>query len=173
AMDDAPWHENERLMTNLFSLQVRPEPGDTAFSDITELMPGECLVIERSNLSSHRSAIRWNAEPPLMQPEIWAERFGQELNHAVISAIGGHGPVASMLSGGLDSGPITVLASQYLAARGRALIATSWTLERFAQADERAWIETLGRHLGCRLELFAGDDMLPFSRLDPSMANPE
>ena len=83
-----------------------------------------------------------------------------------------NGPVACMLSGGMDSGPMAESAVQRMREEGRSLVPISWTLPEQPSADESKWIWILCRHLGVEARLFAPKERA-LGDLDENLVNPD
>lgn len=67
----------------------------------------------------------------------YAEEFKHLLARAVQRRLRSSGPIGSMLSGGLDSVPLSILAAQQLREKNQRLAAFSWVYDRYPDADER------------------------------------
>ena len=167
------FQENPEFLSNFFAFQPAEPPGQTALLGINELLPGETLVLGPSGLHIYREPFRFELESVPDSDSAWIETFRDTLKQSIEGCTRGQEKVASMLSGGLDSGPMTAIAFRQLLDRGGELLPISWTLTRFPDADERSWIELLCRQLGIQPRLFDGSDLVPFSRLEIDQINPD
>lgn len=115
--------------------------------DVEQLGPGECMTWRDGVAERHRY-YAWEYRPA--SPAARTARAGElgtVLGTAVEAQLVADVPIASFLSGGLDSAAITGLADRALARRGEHL--RSFTV-RFADAslDESARARTVARELG-------------------------
>lgn len=175
-LSPTPPQEDPRFMAALFALRGAPTLGLSAFREIRELRPGERLHADAATLDSQRPSIEFaadRADADNITPDTAVARFTTRFEQAVAATLGADGPVAVMLSGGLDSGPVAVVAAERLRARGRRLQAVSWTLPAYPSADERRWIEASAAAAKLPLTLFDGSDCLPFSDLEQAPASPD
>ncbi len=168
-----PAQENRHFIARLLGTNKVPEPGVTVFEGVNELRPGETLTWKDGVISLERSPFDFGEPIGRLSTHDWMQRFSETLEYSVATSLGARGPVASMLSGGLDSGPMTVMASDRLNQLNRSLVPTSWFLKAYPEADESRPIRRLAEYLGCELKSFSGDEMLPFRNLSPEMISPE
>jgi asparagine synthase (glutamine-hydrolysing) len=165
--------ELDRLrLAELFAGEELSGPG-TFFAHVRALVPGELLLVgadevRRRPLPRPEPASRLEAGT---RPEELVERFAALLDAAVARRLRGCRRAAVMLSGGLDSAPLALLAARHLG--GDAVTALSWRLDA-AAADERRFVEATARAGGLDVEWIAGDDpqALPFAGLDRWPVNP-
>ncbi len=81
----------------------------TAYRGIDRLPPGHLLILERGRVQTRRW---WHLEPrDLARADLHPEALQDALAKASIAALRG-GPVAAMLSGGLDSSSLSLLAQK-------------------------------------------------------------
>lgn len=168
-MDNKPFELDPIFISGHFSSQPAPPPGLTPFSGITELMPGECLVLADEKLTRTRRELNLTSEFDYRDPADCIARFGELFEQSVAATLPAEGNVACMLSGGLDSGPMAILADRLLAEKSRRLVVTSWQLPAYPEADEGEWISQVMGELRQPAELFDGSPMRPFDRLDELM----
>lgn len=161
------------FMVGLMSLQGSPQPGNSAFKAVTELMPGELLTFGGATPVIERPALNFDSDFDYRHPGDCVARFLELLEQAVAATLPDSGDVACMLSGGLDSGPIAVLADRQLAERSQSLQAISWTLKDYPEADEEQWIRKTGEVLREPVRLTDGNGWLPFDLLDDSVLCPD
>jgi len=139
-----------RLMADL-----RPDPSSTSHLHIRQLRPGHCLRINNSGIAMRRY---WTLEPtPLLRlhsPGEYEEAFREQLSRAVGCRMRTVFPIASELSGGLDSSAVTAFAASLIVDKDRLHTFTN-VVQRDAQgvkmlADEEAYADALIRHCGIR-----------------------
>lgn len=101
-------------------------PGRSLFRDIAPLLAARTLTLRPGGQPLIRTYWQLTMEPELrLRPAEYAEALRELLERAVRSALRTRHPVASMLSGGLDSTGVACLAARQLAARGQKLITVS------------------------------------------------
>ena len=100
------------------------EPSRSFYRDICRVPPGHRVVWRDNRVTIDRY---WRPEDLptlwLKRDEDYAEALHDLLDQAVRCRIGTQGPVATQLSGGLDSSSVTALAARALAEQDRPLIA--------------------------------------------------
>ena len=151
---------------DLDSLALMPMPksvrGTTPYRAVRRLPGGHVLIHDDQGTRLQRW---WNPETGVItrhrDRRDYAEQAGALLRQAVESALRSHGPVASTLSGGLDSTLATALAAHALAKRGDSLNAYTavpepglatferpgWESNDFAHAAKVAALHTNVRHV--------------------------
>jgi len=164
---------NPTFLTGKLALQGAPQPGHSAFKAVTELMPGEVLTVSGNQHAIERPPLQLDSDFDYRHPGDCVARFLELLNQAVATTLPDTGDVACMLSGGLDSGPIAVLADRQLAERGQRMHVTSWSLIDYPDADEQKWIRDSASVLRAPAQLIDGSTWLPFGRLDDSVHCPD
>jgi asparagine synthase (glutamine-hydrolysing) len=125
-------------------LLSQPRADETFSQGVLALPPGHMLHVTRA---AAKLVCYWR--PSLIRrrhrtPENAAEELRELVTAAVTSRVRGSGPVASHLSGGLDSSAIAVLASRILKPQGRTLLGYSF-IPSLASAfdDERPFVEAV------------------------------
>jgi asparagine synthase (glutamine-hydrolysing) len=84
----------------------------TLFAGVTQLMPGHCLTIDTKGVRTRRYwDVTYNHDNG-HSAEWWAERLREKVNDSIKVHLRSDVPVGSYLSGGVDSGLTTLLASQ-------------------------------------------------------------
>lgn len=139
-----------RLMADL-----RPDASATSHLHIRHLPPGHCLRINRDGISIRRY---WTLEaPPLLRLHSageYEEAFREQLSRAVGCRLRTVFPIASELSGGLDSSAVTAFAALLVKDKNRLHTFTN-IVEPDAQGvkileDEEPYADALIRHCGIR-----------------------
>ncbi|MEN1728775.1 MAG: asparagine synthase-related protein [Pseudomonadota bacterium] len=164
-----PFRESGHYLAAHFALQSAPPAGSTAFEDVQELMPGELLQFENDTLSLSPQPLSLEADPALYADPVAS--FRELLTNAVHTALPDSGDVAVMLSGGLDSGPMAMLADSKLAQSNQALKPVSWSLNAFPEADEAQWILHYDQALRSAPIITDLSDRLPFGDLDTAYSS--
>lgn len=167
------WREEPRYIGSFFALRSRHHPELSAFTGIQELLPGEHLHWSSSRSRSSRVPFDFGDYARVCSTSEWIEAFDQVLGKSVAACTDEASLVAAMLSGGLDSGPMVVKASQVMHGAADHLFPVSWFLSQHPASDESRWIELLCGHLKLRLSSFDGSSPLPFdatslSEIDPN-----
>lgn len=97
----------------------------TFYADVFRLPPAHCLTCDISGMHIRRY---WTLTPgpqlELATSEAYANAFLEVFTEAVRCRLRSPGPIGSMLSGGMDSGSVTAVASRLLAAEGKGPLAT-------------------------------------------------
>jgi asparagine synthase (glutamine-hydrolysing) len=97
----------------------------TFFEEVHRLPPAHSLAFSPAGLRIERY---WSPEPGpelhLSSDREYGEAFLEVFEEAVRCRLRSHGPVASMLSGGVDSGSVVAVASELLARAGRGPLRT-------------------------------------------------
>ncbi|MDA8145647.1 MAG: asparagine synthase (glutamine-hydrolyzing) [Thermaerobacter sp.] len=95
-------------------------PGHGIFRQVAELEPGCCLTYEREGLRRHRY---WSLQSKPHSDDLptTLRRVRELLEDAVTRQLVSDVPVATLLSGGLDSSAVTAMAATEFARRGRIL----------------------------------------------------
>jgi asparagine synthase (glutamine-hydrolysing) len=160
---------DERRLARFFALGGLEGDG-TFFAAVREVLPAHAVVVDGDGL---RQVRYWAPEAGplrLRDKREYGEMLADRLREAVAAQLRSTGPVALLLSGGLDSSAIAATASS-LAPR-RPLKAVSWVFDELPSCDERAWIDPVVRH--CCLEplQFAGDGEWPFRDIGAWRRNP-
>ena len=164
---------DQNFLVGHFALRTAPPPGCSAFSGVTEVLPGESLTVTDRGVDTDRRPLDLSSDFDYRHPGDCISRFRELLEQAVSTALPAEGSVACMLSGGLDSGPVAALADRQLAQAGRGLQVCSWQLSGFPEADESVWIQIAAKGLSQPVDLFEGSSHLPFACTDDSTINPE
>lgn len=132
-------------------------PGHGIFRGVRELLPGHWLIFDRSGL---RTQAYWQLEsrPHTDTPAETAARVRELLREAVHRQLVADVPVATLLSGGLDSSAITAFAAEAFAAEGRGPLHT-WSIDytdndryfrthAFQPDPDRPFVQAMSASLG-------------------------
>ncbi len=146
---------------------------ETFHSGILSLPPGTSMTVDRFGIRQRRY---WAPQPGRVQvpkrPTEAIEALRDLLFAAVECRLEGNYPVASLLSGGLDSSSIVAIAARCLEKQNRELTAISAVLpeeSRTRFADEREYIDEFRSWPNIRIEYVTAAGRGPFDSLsDPS-----
>lgn len=116
---DVPMRINEARIADFLEDMEAIDLTSTFFTDCHRLPPAHVLVIEQGRLRCWRY---WQLTPgPIIRRSTdaaYGEAFLEAFTEAVRARLRAPGRVGSMLSGGLDSGSVTVVAARLLAEAG-------------------------------------------------------
>ena len=140
----------------------------TVFKDISTVKHGEIIVITSGNIQKHtqplneifHTGVHYHSEKEAI------EGYLHLLEAAVAKTIQPNKQYGIMLSSGIDSSSIAVLAARILRESGRTLKAISWTLPNDKLGDESQKIQELCSMHDIPLTLFDGEKYGPFDALD-------
>jgi len=124
-----------------FSLAMQLETRTLAcIENLLPLEPGVFIKLESKKTTIERF---YRATPKqrrqLPSDQAYAEEFRRLLTQAVVRRMRAVEPVATMMSGGLDSVPIAIAASELELKNEHRHQALSWVFDRFSEADERRY----------------------------------
>ncbi|MBE0592474.1 MAG: asparagine synthetase B [Gemmatimonadales bacterium] len=114
SLPSVPRRLNEGVLADYLALLAQDKV-QTFYSDILRLPPGHLLHVSRERRTQR---CYWKLDPSrglrLGSDGEYAEAFGEIFGEAVRCRLRSHGPVAAMLSGGLDSSSIVATARRML-----------------------------------------------------------
>ncbi len=157
-------------LVRFFGLEP-PRPGRTYFQGVQEVDPGTVVRFDAGGFESHRF---WTPEFDIRRPVAsdseFAERFRTQLRLATSRLLTAPDRLGIMLSGGIDSTTLAVLAARQVGTgRGAATArpaACSWVFDELSSCDERPGIEaTLAAHDFDVIQV-SGDGCWPLVDLD-------
>src|SRR5690606_33625898 len=92
-----------------FLVDAYHERRRTLLADVDAVTPGRVVELRRSSRNERRF---WKPDPTVAQgrAEVHAERLREALDAAVRDRLRGPGPVSALVSGGIDSSSIAVVA---------------------------------------------------------------
>lgn len=140
--------DEEYLLGTLLLTPLGPER--SFFRGMERLAPGGLLRVSAEGLERN---LHWQPDAATAgrrpcRPEEAAEELAALLAEAVRCRLPAAGPVATHLSGGLDSSAVTVLAARMLRGQGRPLYAYSFLPRQggcYSDNDERPYIDAVLR----------------------------
>ena len=149
-----------------FAMQpASAEPERSPFTDIRLLRPNQRLIwtanhgvrFETGQFRLGRQRLRFNRD------EDYAEGFRERLSAAIADRTRGIEKLGILLSGGMDSCPVGCLAADLFRKSGQSLMAYSWTLGQYPEADETRELSECAEFAGIPTVLLPADDLLPFA----------
>jgi len=107
---------------------------------IEPLSPGHCLSLKDNTISNE---VYYLPDPEkriwLKDDDAYALEFRRLLDQAVARRLRSLSPIGAMLSGGLDSVPMSISATKILKKNHTKLTAFSWVFDKFPESDEREY----------------------------------
>lgn len=151
---------NEAKVTGWFVHQAE-QSHLACLHGLSVIQPG-CLFewqSKRGNTPSITPFYQVNPERriTLESDQDYANEFRRLLDQAVLRRMRSNGNVGSMMSGGLDSVPITISAGTV----NRDIIAYSWCFDESSGMDERRYSSPICDQLGIKQTMIACDDLWP------------
>ena len=129
------------------------------------LAPGECLnifdVITRECKRDYFYQFDGSVRTILENDQAYAKQFKALLSQAVERRSRAIGPVGSMLSGGFDSVPMSILLSQKLVNQEKKMTAFSWVFDRHSDVDERQYSSMVCEKFDIQQVCINCDDVWP------------
>ena len=167
------FEEDPEYLAGFFSLHAQPLEGRTPFRSVRSLLPGELLTIDGARVRRTRTPFPVATRPRWSSENEAVEQFRDLLDDSVRNCLATATDTAVMLSGGMDSAPVAVLADRTLRSTDRRLLPITWSLHEFPEADETRWVDEVAERLSTPLLRLESSQLLPFT--DPAAApvNPE
>ena len=135
---------NEPKLADWFDVLME-DHGETLYRDVLRLPAAHSLTVGPAGLRVSRYwELDRHGELRLGSDEEYLEAYRDHLTAAVRSRIPDHGPVGSMLNGGLDSSSIACIAADALSSRGEGPLHTFSTIfSDVMESDERPYIDAV------------------------------
>ncbi len=145
---DVPARLNETMVGDHL-IGMQDDRVITFFEGILRLPPGHSMVVCPANVGIHRYwSLDPNREVRLNSDADYTEAFRELFLNAVSSRLRSSYPVATYLSGGLDSSSVTCAARDILRQAGDALLITlSVVYDQVRECDEQKCIDLVPRFL--------------------------
>jgi len=127
------------------------------------LSPGELIYCTAQQEYSLEIFYRFDASKRtiLKDDDAYAEHYKALLAQAVKRRARSIDRIGSMLSGGFDSVPISILMAQELAKEGQQLTAFSWVFDQYKDADERQYSQAVCQDFNIKQHCIDCDDVWP------------
>lgn len=144
-------------LAEIFIIGPARTPGHGVYKDISELRPGQCMIVNRSGA---KTITYWRLRSSEHEHNVeqTAEHVRELLKDTVERQLVSDVPVCTLLSGGLDSSALTTLAVHYYAANGQGNVHTysvdyrdndkHFEAHAFQPGSDAPWIERMTTHLG-------------------------
>ena len=146
---------------------VMPDPAQTFYQGLLRLPGGHCLTVARDRFELRRCwSVDLGREMRLPSSEAYAEAFREVFAQAVGCRLRSAFPVASMLSGGLDSASVTSMAGRLLAGTGRRLHTLSVCFPKTPESDEQSYSQAVTDAGDYETHSIDGDRLSPLMELD-------
>ncbi|QGG57308.1 asparagine synthase (glutamine-hydrolyzing) [Paenibacillus sp. B01] len=144
-------------IAELFIVGPARTPGVGVYKDLTELLPGKCMTVDRGGARVHTY---WELRSREHEHgvEETAAHVGELLRDTVERQLASDVPVGTLLSGGLDSSALTALAVDFYGRSGAGSLDTFsvdyvdndkfFKSHAFQPNADAPWIEKMVSHLG-------------------------
>ncbi|OBR68507.1 asparagine synthase (glutamine-hydrolyzing) [Paenibacillus oryzae] len=143
-------------LAEIFVMGPARTPGVGVYKEISEVRPGQCMVINRAGV---KTITYWRLRSETHEHNIdeTARRVGELLKDTVERQLVSDVPIGTLLSGGLDSSALTALAVHYYTERGQGALPTfsvdyrdndkHFQAHDFQPNSDAPWIERMVSHL--------------------------
>jgi asparagine synthase (glutamine-hydrolysing) len=168
-LEDVPDEIDEFEVARHLFIPLGSDVSATYYRQVRRLMPAHVLVVSDQHLETHRY---WQLDPTrelrLSSDGEYAEALRETFVEAVRCRLRSATPVASMLSGGIDSASITCVAANLLEDVGRSssLHTLSAVYPSVPSSDEREFIEDVLRKYRMVPHFLAADAVNPIAAID-------
>lgn len=166
ALEEVPKRLDEERLADTLTLNFE-SVRSTIYKQIRRLPPAHTMTISPRGVRERKY---WTPEPRDIRAttdDEYAEQFYEVFEQAVQCRMRSAFPVASELSGGLDSSSVACVARNLLGSQGRGNLHTvSLLFDRFPEQDERSYIDSVLETEGFTPHFIAADDIGQLSFLD-------
>ncbi len=166
-LQQVPRQLNEVRIADYLTLTME-DRAITSYQDILRLPPAHSMVISQSGMEIRSY---WELDPhreiKMDSDEAYAEKFREIFTEAVRCRLRSAFPIASQLSGGLDSSAVTCVARDLLAEKKNTSLHTISTIfDTITKCDERPFMNAVLEQGGFIPHYVHGDEFGPLSNLD-------
>ncbi|KAB8330903.1 lasso peptide isopeptide bond-forming cyclase [Scytonema tolypothrichoides VB-61278] len=166
-LQQVPRRLNEVRIADYLTLTME-DRAITSYQDILRLPPAHSMVVSQSGMKMWSY---WELDPhreiKMDSDEAYAEKFREIFTEAVRCRLRSAFPIASQLSGGLDSSAVTCVARDLLAETKKTSLHTISTIfDKITECDERPFINAVLEQGGLIPHYVHGDKFGPLSNLD-------
>jgi asparagine synthase (glutamine-hydrolysing) len=159
---EVPRRLNEVMVADYLT-GLRDDKTTTFYKDIVRLAPGSWIAVSTEDV---RSGEYWRLDPSyelhLGSEDEYVETFRSVFEEAVRCRLRSSVPVATTLSGGLDSSSVTCTAREILKREGKGpLLTLSMVYDLVPECDEREFIDTVVAQGGIEPFYFTADNAVP------------
>lgn len=166
-VDDVPREIDEmRVASHLLRTFWNRE--STFYKGVLRLPPAYTMTVTRDGARLRNYwALDGERQVDLASDDEYAEAFREIFNEAVRCRTRSNSSVASLLSGGLDSSSVAVVAREILRAEGRTPLHTlSGVFDEVTQCDERPYIEAVLAQGDCVPHYVHADSLSPLAEIE-------
>ena len=153
-----PYNINDEKAARILMNEMEAQPSST-IQGISPLNPGQMLIATGDLLELERF---YTPDPErritMENDEAYAREFRRLLDQAVKRRLRSIGPIGTMLSGGLDSVPMTISAAKQ---SDESLNAFSWVFDEYPEQDERQYSAPVCASQGVTHNLINCDHIWP------------
>ena len=137
---------DEKRISRFFSLR-RSNDVSTCVKHVTQLHPGFELRVNGNGETEIQNVYLPDPEKRISfaNKQEYVEAFRSILDLSIKDRLRTISSVGSMTSGGMDSLPMSVVASKELAKENERLLAVSWVFDQYLESDERQYIRPVAR----------------------------
>ncbi|MHA6485180.1 asparagine synthase (glutamine-hydrolyzing) [Paenibacillus sp. strain BS8-2] len=144
-------------LAEIFVMGPARTPGQGIYKNLSELKPGQCMVVNRSGI---KTITYWQLRSTAHEQSVdeTAQHVGELLKDTVERQLVSDVPVCTLLSGGLDSSALTTLAVKYYDENNQGNVHTysvdyrdndkHFKAHAFQPNSDAPWIERMTSHLG-------------------------
>lgn len=166
-LQQVPRRLNEVRIADYLTLTME-DRAITSYQDILRLPPAHSMVVSQSGIEIRSY---WELDPhreiKMDSDEAYAEKFREIFTEAVRCRLRSAFPIASQLSGGLDSSAVTCVARDILAEKNKTSLHTISTIfDTIIECDERPFMNAVLEQGGFIPHYVHGDKFGPLSNLD-------
>ncbi|MDQ1912355.1 asparagine synthase (glutamine-hydrolyzing) [Paenibacillus sp. GD4] len=144
-------------LAEIFAVGPARTPGHGVYSNLSELKPGHCAVMDRNGFRIH-AYWKLESKPHEDDVETTAEKIRELLKDTVERQMASDVPICTLLSGGLDSSALTTFAAQYYKERNLGTLHTysidyvdndkNFKANAFQPNSDAPWIKRMTDFLG-------------------------
>lgn len=169
SLEDVPDEIDEIEVARHLLIPIGSDGSTTYHRHISKLMPAHVLVVSDRDLEMHRY---WHLdglkELHLSSDGEYVEALRETFGEAVRCRLRSAGPVASMLSGGIDSSAVTCVAADLIESAPEAspLHGLSAVYPGVPESDERGFIDAVLEGHRIVPHFFAADTVSPIAEID-------
>lgn len=169
ALGEVPDDIDDLEVARHLMIPVCEDVGATYYRAVRKLLPGHTLTVLPSGLAERQYWVLDHTRSLVLSSDReYAEAVRDVFVEAVRCRLRTDGPVASMLSGGIDSSSVTCVASRLLADAGgtQPLATLSAVYPDVPASDERRYIEKVLEACDVRPSFFRADQVSPVADID-------
>jgi len=166
-VDGVDTSANPQALAHQLLVPIEDDPQSTFFNGVSVLPPSHWLAVRDGVLETGRY---WAPDPHRQHAPASDEEFAEEYRRLFFQAVERRlrsaGPVASMLSGGLDSSSIVSVAATLLGRDGHSKLHTLSATYGDSTSDERPYIDAMIDAFDVEPQFMAADQTSPLVDTD-------